>query len=113
MVMSLWPIVGLSLALLAITTWRRSTRPLIRAALAVAASASLGLALTENVGTLALLGLDVFLVAATWRLGRTAWMGTPWGIGWIGLLVVILAVAKLSQAQDSALNASPAAWIGV
>jgi alginate O-acetyltransferase complex protein AlgI len=113
MVMSLWPIVGLSLALLAITTWRRSTRPLIRAALAIAASASLGLALTENVGTLVLLGLDVFLVAATWRLGRTAWMGTPWGIGWIGLLVVILAVAKLSQAQDSAFNASPAAWIGV
>jgi alginate O-acetyltransferase complex protein AlgI len=111
--MVVWPIVGLSLALLAITTWRRSTRPLIRAVLVVAASASLSVALTEGTSTLVLLALDVILVVVTWRLARTVWIGSTWGIVWIAILVLTLVIAKLSQVQDSVLNASPASWIGV
>ncbi len=113
MTLPLWPIVGLALALLAITSWLRTTRPVLRAGLVIAASASLSLALTENLFTLALVALDAILVAATWRLAKTAWIGTTWGITWVGVLVLFLVLAKLPRADDSVLNASPATWIGV
>jgi alginate O-acetyltransferase complex protein AlgI len=111
--MAMWPIVGLALAVLAIATWQRTTRPAIRATLVVAASASLCLALTGNLFTLALLALDVILVAATWRLAQTPWIATTWGITWIGVLALLLVLAKLPQTDASLLNASPATWIGV
>jgi alginate O-acetyltransferase complex protein AlgI len=103
----------LAAALLTIATWRRSTRPAIRAVLVIVASASLCLAITGNLFTLAFLGLDVILVAITWRIARSGWIKATWGIVWIVVLVLALVLAKLPQRDDSVLNASPATWIGI
>jgi alginate O-acetyltransferase complex protein AlgI len=108
-----WSIAGLAIGLLAVASWQRNTRPAIRAVLAVSASISLGTALTGSAWTLALLALDVILVAATWQLARWRRMNTAWGIAWIVLLVSVLVAAKLSQGQVVMPVAGPAAWIGV
>ncbi len=113
MLPAVWVATALATLLLAIATWHHATRPTIRAALVIVASASLCLALTGSTFTLALLALDVVLVVITWRLARSPWITTGVGIGWIVVLVIALAIAKLPRTEDSVLNASPAAWIGV
>src|SRR5512143_3225588 len=109
--LTVWGITGLAIVLLAVATWRANVRPAIRAALTVAASISLGYPLTGSTWTLVLLALDVILVVATWRLAQH--MATVWGIVWMGLLVLILVIAKLTQQQGTIPLAGPAAWIGI
>ncbi len=101
-----WVITGLALIALAIATWRRSTRPMLRVIPAVTAAASLSIALTGNIVSLALLALDVALVLMTWRIARSE--RPRWIIGWIIALIVILVIAKWPT-----LPLGPAVWIGV
>jgi len=106
MIIIAWGITALALIALAITTWRRSTRPMLRVVPAVIAAASLSYALTGNAVALALIALDVALVLVTWRVARSD--RPRWIVGWIVALVVILVVAKWP-----ALAFGPAVWIGV
>ncbi|MEP7289561.1 MAG: MBOAT family O-acyltransferase [Chloroflexota bacterium] len=107
-----WGVTGLAVLLLAITSWRRSTRntqSVMRAALAILASAALSVALAGSLLAGGLLLVDVLLVAATWYLAHTRRMQTRLGIVWIGILVIVLVVAKLPTQS----TLGPATWIGI
>lgn len=109
-----WIVGGLALALLAISTWRRTVQSAIRAASAIVVSASLSLILANgNMLTLALLALDVFLVIITWQLAARQRMTSHIGSAWLVILVLILVVAKVVQGNASTWTVSPSAWIGV
>lgn len=105
-----WLVCGLALALLIVASWRRGVRPTSRAGLAVIAALALGYALTGSLWTLALLVLDIVLVAVTWWLARTELVRGRLGIAWIVVLVVVLVISKLSVAQA---YLGAAIWIGV
>src|SRR5260221_11087294 len=95
---------------LAVATWRRATRPAIRAGLAIIAAAALTYALSDTVIASLLLLLDVVLVVGTWYLARTGRMASRLGIVWIVILILALLAAKLPQTQGAI---GPGIWIGV
>src|SRR5436305_15294158 len=104
-------IIGLlSVVLLTVATWRRDTRPLVRALLVISTSACLCLLLTESYFSLALLAVNALLVMATWTIARKCLMTTRWGVAWILVLILILVGAKLTQ-QGPLIGV--AGWIGI
>jgi len=84
---------------LAVATWRRRTRPAIRAALAILAALGISLAASGMLLSALWLALDVVLIVITWTLARSGRM-TGWiGATWIMVLILALLIAKLPPLQ--------------
>lgn len=103
-------IVLVAVGLLGAALWRRNTTPIVRALLAIVASAALSFAVTGGVLSIGVLALDVLLIGITWMLARSGRLGGLPGVGWISVLVIILAGAKLPQVQEVT---GPATWVGI
>src|SRR5690348_15793507 len=84
--------------------------PRLWAGALILASAILIFALARNLLALGLFGLDIMLVVGTWQLARRQKMTTRWGLIWIGVLIVVLGIAKLPALQ-SVLGVGQ--WIGI
>lgn len=117
-----WIVAVPALFLLGASQWwphsRILRRPVLRAVVVIAASASLAVIVTGTAAALVFIALDVILVAATWRFSSTRWIRSRWGIVWIAALVLALVAAKLwNTASTSSLTAltvtGPIAWLGV
>src|SRR5258708_7240910 len=105
-----WIIAALLLVALAVATWRRTTRPSVRAVLAILAAVALSVALSGTMISAGFILLDVVLVAGTWYLARSGRMAGRAGLVWTFVLVLVLVIAKLPQVQPIA---GPGVWIGV
>ncbi len=99
-----------AVVLLGLALWRRGIAPLIRAVLTVIAATALSFGVTGSVVSVGFLAVDVLLIVIMWLLARAGRLqGLP-GIGWIGLLLIVLIGAKLPQVQSLT---GPAAWVGI
>jgi len=104
-----WTVAGLACILLAIFVWRGSNRPIIRAALVTIASSGIALAMSGNPLSILLILVGLILIVVTWCLAIAPGQ-KQLGMAWIGLLVLILSVTRLTIAAPFI---GPAIWIGV
>src|SRR5258708_28808667 len=86
---------------LATATWRRRTRPAIRAVLAILAALGISMAASGTLLSALWLALDVVLIVITWALARSGRMAGWIGAAWIVVLVLALLIAKLPPLQTS------------